>query len=78
MTVEERLEKAIEFIKSIERLELPTLTTSDIVDSAHIYCTDCEADDGFDFSGPNNKYVEVDAVDELKDKAWHLLADIAM
>lgn len=77
MTIEEKLEKAIEFIKSIEQMSLPIMTTSDIVDIAHPYCDECGGDCEINFAGPDVGYVEADAVNELKDKAWHLLANIS-
>ena len=76
-TTEEKLAKAVEFIESIEKMALPTMTTSDIIDSVDIYCTECDCACGIEFDSTNDKYVEFSKVEELKDKAWHLLVDIA-
>ena len=76
MTIEEKLNKAIEFIKSIEKISIEELSTSDIIDSAYVYCTDCGNECDFDSPKQENYYVEVKHIDELKDKAWHLLFDL--
>ena len=77
MTAEEKLEKAIEFIKRIENMQLPIETVEDIIDSADIYCSECgfktEVEVGNNF---NRRYVEAKHLEDLKDEAWHILADI--
>lgn len=77
LTTEEKLAKAIEFIESIEKMSFPTMTTSDIIDSADPYCPECDCACSIEFNSENDKYVEFNKVEELKDKAWHLLVDIA-
>lgn len=77
LTTEEKLAKVVEFIKSIEKMSLLIMTTSDIIDSADVYCTECDCAYGIEFNSINDKYVEFSEVEELKDKAWHLLVDIA-
>ena len=78
MTTEEKLEKAIKFIKNIENMQLPVETVEDIIDSADIYCSECgfktEVEIG---NNSNRRFVEVKLLEELKDEAWHVLADIA-
>ena len=77
MTTEEKLSKAVEFIKSIDNIMLPTITTSDLIESAHVYCEECGEECEIDMTGPNTKYVEADVLEDLKDRAWHLLIDLA-
>ena len=77
LTTEEKLAKAIEFIESIEKMSFPTMTTSDIIDSANPYCIECGCACDIEFNSANDKYIEFNKVEELKDKAWHLLVDIA-
>ena len=76
MTTNEKLEKAIDFIKSIEQLDVPCIMTSDITNNMHAYCEECGQECDIEIAYPQ-KYVEATAIDELKDKAWHLLADLA-
>lgn len=78
MTVEEKLNKAIEFIKEIDRTILPTTTINDILDDIHIYCPECGNDCEIDIGGhySYSRYVDAKYFDELKDKVWHLLADL--
>lgn len=77
MTVEEKLEKVVEFIKNIENMQLPVEITEDIIDSANIYCSECgfktEVEVG---NNSNRRFVEAKLLEELKDAAWHVLADI--
>ena len=77
LTTEEKLAKAIEFIESIEKMSFPIMTTSDIIDSADPYCTECDCACDIEFNSANDKYIEFSKFEELKDKAWHLLVDIA-
>lgn len=76
MTDKEKLEKAVDFIKSIEQLDLPVVTTSDIIDDAHIFCEECGEECEIDCTGVNEQYVKAAELDELRDKAWHLIADL--
>ena len=76
MTDKEKLEKAVDFIKSIEQLDLPTVTTSDIIDGAHVFCEECGEECEIDCIGTNEQYVKATTLDELRDKAWHLIADL--
>ena len=76
MTTEEKLSKAVEFIKSIDNMILPTITTSNIIESADVYCEECGEECDIDIIGPNTKYVEADVLEDLKDRAWHLLIDL--
>ena len=77
MTTEEKLEKATEFIKLFEQMAFPIVTTNDIIDDAHGCCVECGDWCDIDYDGPCVNYVEATAIDEMKDKAWHLLADLA-
>ena len=74
MTTEEKLEKAIEFIKSIERLDACSydIFSSDDIDAV---CNECESDD-IHIYGMNGSYIDCKVLDELSNKAWHVLADI--
>ena len=76
MTVEEKLDKAVDFIRSIENMSLPIMKASSILDSSNVYCDCCGECDALVFDGIDEKYVELSKFEELKDKAWHLLADL--
>ena len=76
MSIEEKLEKALEFIKHISEMSLPTTTTSDIIKDAHVYCEECGEECEVDVTGPNARYVEASDIESLKDEAWHLLVDL--
>lgn len=76
MSTEEKLEKALEFIKSIDKMPLPTTTTYDIIKDAHAYCDECGNECEVDVDGQNIRYVEANDIESLKDKAWHLLVDL--
>lgn len=76
MTTEEKLNKAIEFIRAIEKMSLSKKTTINIVDSAHAYCEECGYEVSLNFARPNVDYVEASFFDDLKDKAWHLLFEL--
>lgn len=75
MTVEEKLEKAIDFIKSIESLDVPITTRDDIIDESDVYCDECGVSTSIKTYNGSDRFVEAKYVDELKDKAWHLLVD---
>lgn len=72
MSTEEKLQKCIEFIRSIER--------NNIIPKMHISAEDPRIDGDFqcDDCGSHaiigSTYIGIP--DELRDKAWHLLADI--
>ena len=76
LSIEEKLEKAIDFIKSIESLDLPIKPISEIVNATNIYCDNCGEECDFDFSSPSGKYIAIDEIEKLKDRAWHLLVDL--
>lgn len=76
MTDKEKLEKAVEFIKSIEKLNFPVVTTTSIVSYAHAFCEECGEECKIDYTEANEQYVNIDFVKDIKDKAWHLLADL--
>lgn len=76
ISIEEKLEKALEFIKSIDKMPLSTTTTYDIIKDAHAYCDECGNECEVDVDGQNTRYVEANDIESLKDKAWHLLVDL--
>ena len=76
MTIEEKLEKAIEFIHSIEKMSLKKTSIIDIIDDANIYCEECGNNCEYHVFNENAQYVDASIVDNLKDKAWHILADL--
>ena len=77
MTTEEKLDKAVKFIKSIENMQLPIESVEDIIDSANIYCSECGFETEVEVSNNSNRrFVEANLLEDIKDKAWHLLADI--
>ena len=74
MTIEEKLEKAIKFIKSIERFDACNYDIFSLNDINAVY-NECESED-ISFYGMNGRYIDCKVLDELSDKAWHVLADI--
>ena len=50
MTDKEKLEKAVEFIKSIEKLNFPVVTTTSIVSYAHAFCEECGEECKIDYT----------------------------
>ena len=76
MTLEEKLNKTKEFIKHIADMQLPIVTSSDIVCESHPYCEECGGECELGFVGPHLRYVEESELNSLKDQAWHLLADL--
>lgn len=74
MTTEEKLEKAIRFIKSIEQLDACSYDIFSL-DDINAVCNECESED-ISFYGMNSRYIDCKVLDELSDKAWHVLADI--
>lgn len=73
MTTEEKLEKALDFIRYIEKL--PTLTASGILNSINssAFCKECGTACTVRVSDSFTEYAKVE---DLQDKAWHLLADL--
>ena len=76
MTDKEKLEKAIEFIKMIENLDIPARSISEIIRDVHIFCEECGEECEIDYAGKNDMYINAKELDEIRDKAWHLLADL--
>ena len=90
LTIEDKLDKAIEFIKSIEKLDcskynrfklgdLEKDARGECIDSCMVddYCTDLEVQLHWP-SGMSNatKVIDEQVLDDLSDKAWHLLAGL--
>ena len=72
MSIEEKLQKCIEFIRGIERGDIEPNTyvsAEDLKVMGDFLCDDCGSR-----AIIGSTYVGLP--DELKDKAWHLLADI--
>ena len=65
MTTDEKLAKCMEFINAIERTDYWSRY-------------DCFDEDGmrtYRYNGA--KYIDIKAIDDVRDKAWHLKADLA-
>ena len=74
MTIEEKLEKAVEFIKQVSNAEFDVFSSKDVLEETDAYCNECcdiDLDVKYDL-----EYVHADVIEDLKDKAWHVLADI--
>lgn len=77
MTTEEKLQKAISFIKKIETLSLPMIDVGDIVYIDNSECEDCgSADVHCHISNEDIQVILPHELDNLKDEAWHILVDI--
>lgn len=84
MTTAEKLAKAVEFIKSIEKLDkrdYDIFGLKDIENAAYVECYECGNTAHFEFNWPrdvssNTEYIDCKVIDDLSDKAWHVLADI--
>lgn len=83
MTTEEKLKKAIEFIESIEKLNKDSydnFNISDLEEYARGECDYCGDDVKVNLYFPshlkNIKYIDAKVLDDLSDKAWHLLFDL--
>ena len=75
LTIEQKLERCIEFIKNIENMDVPLVDIEDLV-SINAECEECGSDE-IDVEFRNGaEVVEQSVIKDLKDKAWHLLADI--
>ena len=85
MTTEEKLSKAIAFIKSIEKidkLKYDVFDLDDIQNDTYAYCDKCDEPVNVKLHWPSNvlmntRYIDGKVLDDLSDKAWHVLADIA-
>ena len=85
MTTEEKLAKAVDFIKSIERLDKSQYDKFDMHDlekEAYAYCDECDEMVDVKLQWPrqvslNTEYIDWKVIDDLSDKAWHVLASIA-
>lgn len=84
MTTEEKLAKAIEFIKSIEKIDkrnYDTFDLNDIESESYAYCDECGDNVDFKVHWPrrislNTEYIDYCILDDLSDKAWHILMDL--
>lgn len=74
LTVEEKLDLCIEFIKKIEQMDVPDADIEDIC-TIKGTCNECCSDD-VEIDIPDVNVVDSKFIVELKDKAWHILADI--
>ena len=85
MTTEEKLKAALDFIHGVEALDVnqyDIVSARTLEDDVHGYCSVCNEEvDDVQLCWPSimkdKKYIDMDAVDQLKDRAWHLLADLA-
>ena len=74
MSTDEKLQKCIEFIRGIERNSIISkicVSAEDPDVNDDFQCDDCGSHDII-----GSTYVDVGLLAELRDKAWHLLADI--
>lgn len=85
MTIEEKLAKAVAFIKSIEKLDkhnYDTFDLNDIENAATGECCECDSTDiNIHLRWPNDitlntEYIDYRILDDLSDRAWHVLADL--
>ena len=77
LTTEQKLEKCVEFIRKIEKMDIPVKCIEDCI-SYRGYCEECGSEDvDVDIYGDDMWVVDPKYLDELKDEAWHGLADIA-
>ena len=80
MTTEEKLEKAIEFIRSIEKIDVKqyvSFRSSDLVKT--IYCPSCDEEINLklpECCKSSYEFIDKKIVDDLSEKAWHILADL--
>ena len=86
MTAEEKLKKCIDFIKQLESYDVhdkyDNFNLKDLEEEARGDCYECDCDVKVKLSWPshislNTEYVDIQAFEDLKDRAWHVLADIA-
>ena len=85
MTTEEKLAKAVDFIKSIEKLDKKSYNTfslNDIENNAYAYCDECDCSVNAHLQWPSSvklstEYIDWKVIYDLSDKAWHVLASIA-
>lgn len=75
MTDREKLDKAVEFIKKIQNLDLPVRDIRDYV-SIVGECGECGSSD-IDISiRGDGATLDPDCLEDIRDRAWHVLADI--
>lgn len=74
LSLEEKLNLCVEFIKKIEKMDAPTYDICDLVTLSGT-CEDCGSDD-VEIDIPDFEIVEPAFLDDLKSQAWHVLADI--
>ena len=76
LTTEQKLEKCVEFIRKIEQMDIPVKRIEDYI-SYSGYCEECGSEDiDVDIYGDDMWVVDPKYLDEFKDEAWHVLADI--
>lgn len=75
LTTEQKLERCIEFIKKIKNIDIPLIDIEDLV-SIDAECEDCGSDEIHVEFENGSEVVDPKFVEDLKDEAWHLLADI--
>lgn len=76
MTIEQKLEKCVDFIRKIEKMDIPMNYVEDYISYCG-YCEECGSDDvDIEVRGDDMKIVDPKYLEELKDEAWHILADI--
>jgi len=75
MTTEEKLKRAIEFIKKVENIDFNCLDVEDLV-SIKGECAECGSCDIDIESRGDCMVVDPRDIDNLKDEAWHVLVDI--
>lgn len=84
LTTEQKLERAIAFIKSMQSLDKSKYDTFDLSDlerSAVGVCDECGSDVDVKLRWPysinlSTEYIDYKVLDDLSDKAWHVLADL--
>ena len=74
LTTEQKLERCIEFIKKLEKIEVPIIEIDDLEIDAS--CNECGSDDVYVKFRGHNEVIDPKFVDDIRDQAWHILADI--
>lgn len=88
MTIEEKLEKAIAFIESVKNIDKKDFTAFNLDDikdriEATATCDECgcESSCSVELAWPSSiefdGYINASVLDDLSDKAWHVLADLS-
>ena len=75
MTTQEKLDKAIEFIAKIEKMQFDITDAKDIIDDANIYCDECGIKCNYDVVDLR-QFVNARILEELKEQVWHVLVDL--